>query len=429
MLYEVQGSNRMKTVNGKFGKAIVYTNLVDDNSIAQVKELLDQPFVEGQKVRMMPDIHAGKGCVVGTTMTVTDKICPNLIGVDIGCGMLAVKIDRKDIDFDLLDTVIRRYIPCGTNVHPNDDLYYNEYGWDTCQISLEKLYCMSHVDLDRARRSIGTLGGGNHFIELDEDENGDIWLVIHSGSRHLGVEVAKYYQNQAIKSLHKLTKDVVNRLVKQMKDEGRESEIQSTIEAMKTDTEKVPDDLCWCEGELFDKYVYDMATVQDFASINREVMAKIICKHMNWKVNWDDCDVWNGREIIETIHNYLDTDNMIMRKGAVAAYKGLHLIIPMNMRDGSLICVGKGNPAWNYSAPHGAGRVMSRMQAKKQLNLDDYRDTMKNVWSTSVNTSTIDEAPMAYKPMESIIENIKTTVDIVSVIKPIYNFKASDGRR
>ena len=386
------------------------------------KELLDQPFVEGQKVRMMPDIHAGKGCVVGTTMTVTDKICPNLIGVDIVCGMLATKIDKKEVDFELLDKTIRRDIPSSTNVRR--DAVREAYTLD-----IESLYCAEHVDIDRARKSIGTLGGGNHFIELDRDSAGDIWLVIHSGSRHLGVEVAKYYQNQAIKSLHKLTKDVVNRLVKQMKDEGREAEIQSTIEAMKTDTEKVPEDLCWCEGELFDKYVYDMATVQDFASINREVMAKIICKHMNWSVNWDDCDVWNGREAIETIHNYLDTDNMIMRKGAVAAYKGLHLIIPMNMRDGSLICVGKGNPAWNYSAPHGAGRVMSRMQAKKQLNLDDYRDTMKNVWSTSVNTSTIDEAPMVYKPMESIIENIKTTVDIVSVIKPIYNFKASEDRR
>ena len=402
----------MKTVNGKFGKAVVYTDLVDENSIAQVKELLDQQFVEGQKVRMMPDIHAGKGCVVGTTMTVTDKICPNLIGVDIGCGMLATKIDKKEVDFELLDKTIRRDIPSGTNVRR--DAVREAYTLD-----IESLYCAEHVDIDRAHKSIGTLGGGNHFIELDRDSAGDIWLVIHSGSRHLGVEVAKYYQNQAIKSLHKLTKDVVNHLVKQMKDEGRESEIQSTIEAMKTDTEKVPDDLCWCEGELFDKYVYDMRITQNFASINRETMSRIICEKMGWTV----CDEF------ETIHNYLDTKEMIMRKGAVSAYNGERLIIPMNMRDGSLICIGKGNPAWNYSAPHGAGRVMSRMQAKKQLDLAEYKDTMKDVWSTSVNSGTIDEAPMAYKPMESIIENIRTTATLIDVIKPIYNFKANEGGR
>ena len=401
----------MKTVTGKYNEAKIFTDLVDENSIEQVKGLLDQPFVEGQRVRFMPDIHAGTGCTVGTTMTVKDKICPNLIGVDIGCGMFCLKLTTKDIDFKKLDDTIREFIPNGMNVRKE----INEAG--VAFTDIEKLYCINHIDLDYAKHSIGTLGGGNHFIELDKDSEGNIWLVVHSGSRHLGCEVAKYYQKLAIKDLHRLNKDAVREMVAKLKAEGRQAEIESTLKAMKSGTEQVPDDLCWCQGELFEKYVYDMKITQEFAVINREAMADVIINAMGW----------TELDEFSTIHNYLDTTNMVMRKGSVAAYKGQRLIIPINMRDGSLICVGKGNEDWNCSAPHGAGRLMSRAQAKKNLHMEEFRDSMKNVWTTSVMEETIDEAPMVYKPMESIVENIKDTVDIIDVIKPIYNFKASEA--
>ena len=401
----------MRTVTGKYNTAKIFTDLVDENSIEQVKGLLDQPFVENQTVRFMPDIHAGAGCTVGTTMTVKDKICPNLIGVDIGCGMFCLKLTTKDIDFKKLDDTIREFVPNGMNVHKE----INEAG--VAFTDIEKLYCINHIDLEYAKHSVGTLGGGNHFIELDKDSEGNIWLVVHSGSRHLGCEVAKYYQKLAIKDLHRLNKDAVREMVAKLKAEGRQTEIQATLKAMKSGTEQVPDDLCWCQGELFDQYVHDMKITQEFAHVNRVMIASTICNKMGW--DWDDR--------FSTIHNYLDTTNMIMRKGSVAAYKGQRLIIPINMRDGSLICVGKGNEDWNCSAPHGAGRLMSRAQAKKNLHMEEFRDSMKNVWTTSVMEETIDEAPMVYKPMESIVENIKDTVDIVDVIKPIYNFKASEA--
>lgn len=399
----------MKTVLGKYNEAKIFTDLVDQNALDQVKLLLDQPFTSGEKIRFQPDIHAGAGCVVGTTMTVKDKICPNLIGVDIGCGMLATKIAEKDIDFAKLDKVIREFIPSGMNIHEKEHIMAD------CLEELDDLYCRDHIDLDYARKSIGTLGGGNHFIEMDRDSEGKLWLVIHSGSRHLGCEVAKYYQKLAIKDLHRLNKDVVKEVVEKLKAEGRYKEIQSTLEAMKSSTEKIPDDLCWCEGELFDQYVHDMRITQEFASLNREAMLHTI----EWRMGWTSCEEFS------TIHNYLDIKNMIMRKGSVAAYKGQRLIIPMNMRDGSLICVGKGNEDWNCSAPHGAGRLMSRAQAKKNLHMEEFRDSMKDVWTTSVMEETIDEAPQVYKPMSSIVENIKDTVDIVDVIKPIYNFKCA----
>lgn len=402
----------MKTVTGKFNTAKIFTDLVEDTAIEQVKTLLDQPFVENETVRFMPDIHAGAGCVVGTTMTVTDKICPNLIGVDIGCGMLANKLNVKDIDFAKLDKVIREFIPNGMNIR---EVAHESAKW----VEVDDLYCKNFVDIEYAKKSIGTLGGGNHFIELDKDSEGNVWLVIHSGSRHLGCEVAKYYQKQAIKSLHKLSKEIVKEVVEKMKAEGRHSEIQSVLNSMKTTTEKIPDDLCYCEGELFEQYVHDMRITQEFAMINRATMAGIILDKMGWE--WVDK--------FSTIHNYLDIENMIMRKGSVSAQNYERLLIPINMRDGSLICVGKGNPDWNYSAPHGAGRIMSRAQAKNNIDLFDYAETMEKagIWTSSVNLGTLDEAPQAYKPMESIVENIKDTVDVVDVIKPIYNFKASEA--
>ena len=399
----------MIEVKGKYGSSKIFTDLVDQESISQVITMLNQPFAQGQTIRMMPDIHAGAGCTVGTTMTVTDKVCPNLIGVDIGCGMYAVQLNETEIDFRLLDVCIRQYIPSGFNIHESPVAMA-----DT--INLNDLFCANSCNLDRAKASIGSLGGGNHFIEVDRDENGHLWLVIHSGSRHLGTEVASYYQKQAIKNLHDTPKELIQNTIRQLKAEGRQSEIQTAIQSLTPPGASVPDALCWCEGTLFEQYVHDMKITQQFAVLNRHAMAEIIINHMDL----------HPVDSFTTIHNYLDTDHMILRKGAVAAYDGQRLLIPMNMRDGSLICTGKGNPDWNCSAPHGAGRLMSRSAAKQQISLAEFQDSMDGIWTTSVGTSTIDESPMAYKPMDAIVDNIGPTVEIEQVIKPVYNFKASE---
>ena len=399
----------MIEIKGKHGSAKIFTDLVDQESISQVITMLNQPFAQGQTIRMMPDIHAGAGCTVGTTMTVTDKVCPNLIGVDIGCGMYAVQLNETEIDFRLLDVCIRQYIPSGFNIHESPVAMA-----DT--INLNDLFCAHSCNLDRAKASIGSLGGGNHFIEVDRDENGHLWLVIHSGSRHLGTEVASYYQKQAIKNLHDTPKELIQNTIRQLKAEGRQSEIQTAIQALTPPGASIPDALCWCEGTLFEQYVHDMKITQQFAVLNRHAMAEIIINRMDL----------HPVDSFTTIHNYLDTDHMILRKGAVATYDGQRLLIPMNMRDGSLICTGKGNPDWNCSAPHGAGRLMSRSAAKQQISLAEFQNSMNGIWTTSVGTSTIDESPMAYKPMDAIVDNIGPTVEIEQVIKPVYNFKASE---
>ena len=400
----------MKTVTGKYGNAVIYTDLVDEKSLEQVRELLDQPFAEGQKIRMMPDIHAGAGCVIGTTMTITNKICPNLVGVDIGCGMLAGRISEKDVDFKKFDRAVRVLIPHGIQVHEFPSALGDIYKHS---MKLNLLFCLTHCDLERAKRSLGTLGGGNHFIELDRDSSGNVWIVIHSGSRHLGVEVANYYQKRAIKEIHSC-KDEVSKIIEQLKSEHRENEIQAAIQALKSQSQKIPDALCWCEGDLFDDYLQDMDIVQRFAYYNRLVMLETLCVAMGWKLE----------DYFSTIHNFVDIKEKILRKGAVSAAKGEKLLIPMNMRDGSLLCRGRGNPDWNYSAPHGAGRIMSRNEARSRLYLGEFKNALKDVWSTSVNEFTIDESPMAYKPMESIIKNIRPTVKVLDVLKPIYNFKS-----
>lgn len=382
----------MFEMRGKYGTAKIFTDIVDEQSLSQVVNMLNQPFSENQVIRMMPDIHGGKGCAIGTTMTVTDKICPNLVGVDIGCGMLAIRLEEDSIDFAAFDAVIREHIPFGfgirqKSVKPQKSLRLNE------------LLCVSSCNRDRAEKSIGSLGGGNHFIEVDRDADGYLWLVIHTGSRHLGTEVADFYQKKAVESLH-----------------GASDASGGNADFSASGYGSIPDDLCWCEGYLFDHYVHDMEITQEFASINRQTIADILLSKMNLHV----------ADSFTTIHNYLDTENMILRKGAVSAEKGQKLIIPMNMRDGSLVCIGKGNSDWNRSAPHGAGRIMRRSDAKQNLSLEDYEASMKDVWTTSVNKSTLDESPMAYKPMESIIENIGDTVGIVDIIKPVYNFKAGE---
>ena len=400
----------MKDVVGKYNTAKIFTDVVDEASIEQVKMLLDQPFTKDSKIRMMPDIHAGAGCTIGTTMTITDKVVPNLVGVDIGCGMLCVELGKVDLDLEKLDKVIREHIPSGFGVRSEAHAYNRN-------LNLDELFCRDSVDMGRAKLSLGTLGGGNHFIEVDKDDKGNLYLVIHTGSRHLGVEVCEYYQNFAYNSLKGWWMLKRDALIDALKEAGRENEISTELSKLgKFDISK---DLAYCEGEIFDRYIHDMQIVQKYAMWNRLAIADIIMQYMD--LGW-----WFMRDEFQTIHNYIDTDNMILRKGAVSAQKGEKLLIPINMRDGSLICVGKGNPDWNYSAPHGAGRLFGRMAAKTRFTIDEYEDSMEGIYTTSINFDTLDECPMAYKSMDDIVNNITDTVDILKVIKPIYNFKAGE---
>lgn len=397
----------MKELKGKYATAKIFTDLVDEKSIEQVKTLLDQEFVAGSKIRMMPDIHAGAGCTIGTTMTVGDKICPNLVGVDIGCGMLVVKLSSLcNMDLEKLDRVIRKYIPTGFNVRDEVHPYI-------LNTRIGELDCYKAIDLvERARRSVGTLGGGNHFIEIDRDEEGYYYLVIHTGSRNLGVEVASYYQDWAYESMRQAYKNNRDFAIKALKENGMEREIQQVLKNLE-DTKPVKE-LCSVGGLFFDSYIHDMKIVQEYAKWNRLAIANEILLHMEW----------NELFSFETVHNYIDTKYMILRKGAVSAKDGELLLIPITMRDGSLICRGKGNPDWNYSAPHGAGRLYGRMEAKRRFSVEEYRESMDGIFTTSVGDDTLDECPMAYKPMEAIVDNIGDTVDILKVIKPAYNFKS-----
>ena len=398
----------MIELRGKYNTAKVFTDVVDNESVSQVIELLNQPYVKGEQLRMMPDIHAGAGCTIGTTLTINNKICPNLVGVDIGCGMEVVRIEEKEIDLPELDRVIRTHIPSGFAIldtpHASASL-----------VDLTELRCAQFVDIARAEKSVGTLGGGNHFIEADRDDDGNIYIVVHSGSRHLGVEIANYYQKLAYKKLNSKTEEI-QAAIKELKESGRANEIQQTIEDIKKELVYIPKHLAYVEGQDFDDYIHDMKIAQRYATQNRKTMMKIIL----------DCLGLHRAETFTTIHNYIDTEHMILRKGSVSAREGEKLIIPINMRDGSLICVGKGNPDWNYSAPHGAGRLMSRSAAKSQFTVEEFEEQMQGIYTTSVCRGTLDECPMAYKNMEDIVNNIEPTVTIQTVIKPIYNFKASD---
>ena len=400
----------MLDIRGKYNSAKVFTDVIEQEAIAQIMLLLNQEFTKDSKVRMMPDVHAGAGCTVGTTMTITDKVVPNLVGVDIGCGMLTIKLNDTNIDFAKLDAVIRKYVPSGRSIHEKPLV-------KQAKNSLSNLRCYSQIDEKRAIHSLGSLGGGNHFIEIDKDKDNNHYLTIHTGSRHLGLEVAKYYQRIAYDTCNHAGKDDVANLIESYKKQGRQREIEQAIITLKnTKRTSIPKDLCYLTGSEMNDYLHDIIIIQDFATENRDLIAKQIIEYMNFDVEETFC----------TIHNYIDVDSMILRKGSISAKLGEKVLIPMNMRDGSLICIGKGNDDWNQSAPHGAGRLMSRGAAKANINLDDYKESMKDIWTTSVNEATIDESPMAYKPMESIIENIADTVDIVDIIKPVYNFKASD---
>lgn len=399
----------MFELSGKYGTAKVFTDVVDNESISQVINLLNQPYVEGSRVRMMPDIHAGAGCTIGTTMTITDKICPNLVGVDIGCGMETIRIREKRIEMQQLDKLIRQEIPSGFAIREKPHRYAK-------QIDLESLHCARSVDLLRAEKSIGTLGGGNHFIEANKDDEGNIYIVVHSGSRHLGLQIANYYQNAGFKALTSYKPEEIEVAIAKLKAEGRQAEIQSTIQAMKSKHTYIPKPLAYVEGILLQEYLDDMKLAQEFAMLNRKAIIDVIVKGLGVHVE----------EQFTTIHNYIDTEHGILRKGAVSAQAGEKLLIPINMRDGSLICVGKGNEDWNCSAPHGAGRLMSRSAAKETFTVSEFKKQMEGIYTTSVGHSTLDECPMAYKSMKDIVDNIEPTAEIVSVIKPIYNFKAGE---
>ncbi|MCI8326701.1 MAG: RtcB family protein [Lachnospiraceae bacterium] len=398
----------MIELKGKYNEAKIFTDVVDETSIAQVLLLLNQEFVSGSKIRLMPDIHAGAGCTIGTTMTITDKIVPNLVGVDIGCGMETIKIKEKHIELQKLDKLIYKKIPSGFNVREKTHRYFEE-------VDLEELFCYKYINPGRAEKSLGTLGGGNHFIEANKDDEGNIYLVVHSGSRHLGLEVANYYQEEGYKSLNGCTKKDVDQLIAELKAQGREREIQKSITALKnTKRTNIPKQLAYVSGELFEKYIHDMKIVQRYAELNRQAMMDEIVKGMKLHV----------LEQFTTIHNYIDMEAMVLRKGAVSAKKNEKLLIPINMRDGSLICVGKGNDDWNQSAPHGAGRLMSRSAAKASFTVSEFKHQMTGIYTTSVNKDTLDECPMAYKGMDDIVNHIGDTVEMMQVIKPIYNFKA-----
>ena len=380
----------------------IYAKTIEVEAQEQVYRMAKSEAYNDCKIRIMPDCHAGKGCTVGTVIKIKDRIVPNTVGVDIGCGMLVCALGDVDIDLAKLDKVINEKIPYGFASHERSVSKYEP---------LMLLKCGKTIDFDNAYRQIGSLGGGNHFIEVNVDDEGNKYLVIHSGSRHLGVEVCKYYQDLAYRNLNEVGA-IKKALVERLKAEGREREIESELK--KFQRLKCDKELTYLEGRDLDDYLHDMTIVQGYASINRKTMTDIILKSMGLRII----------DEFETIHNYVDVKNKIVRKGAVKADYGETLIIPINMRDGSLICIGRGNEDWLCSAPHGAGRLLSRSKAKELLAIEDFKAAMDGIYTTSVCESTIDEAPMVYKPMEEIIECIQPTVDIVNIIKSIYNFKA-----
>lgn len=399
-------------IKGKVNTAICYAKVVEDEAIEQIRRMCDYAMTEGAKIRIMPDVHAGKGCTIGTTMTITDKAVPNVVGVDIGCGMYTVCLGKEEIDFAKVDEAAH-FIPSGMNVWEGRMEHFDLTG----------LACYRELrDAKRLERSLGTLGGGNHFIEIDRSADGTNYLVIHSGSRNLGKQVAEHYQKLAIDLNRGYGEYFKKRdeIIRTYKEQGRKNEIQEALKQLHKEVYEgplsMPEDLCYLEGKYLEDYLHDVEICQEFARRSREKMAEILIERAGLTAG----------ESFHTIHNYIDTKEMILRKGAIAAHKGEKVLIPINMRDGSVLAVGKGNPEWNYSAPHGAGRVMSRTKAKNTLSLDEYKETMKGVYTTSINEHTLDEAPMAYKRLEDIIDVISASVDVIDVMKPVYNFKASD---
>jgi RNA-splicing ligase RtcB/predicted DNA-binding transcriptional regulator YafY len=413
--YALKEGNKMIEIKGKYNTAKVYTDKLEPEVISQVIELCNQEFCKDSKIAIMPDTHAGKGCVIGFTADLGDMVIPNIVGVDIGCGMLTVELGKMELDLDALDKVIRKWVPSGMEVHEGRAVKFPK---------LQELHCYRELtQTKRIEKSIGTLGGGNHFIELDKDDEGNIYLVIHSGSRNLGKQVAEFYQNLAIDLCSGKEDYYVQRenIISEYKKEGKRHLIEKALKELKQKYDALlpsyPKDLCFLTGTYRERYLHDMNICQEYAVLNRETMAKIILEKLLGK-RLSDFTYFN------TIHNYINFKDNIIRKGSISAYDGEKVLIPINMRDGSIVAVGKGNADWNYSAPHGAGRLMSRSKAKESLTLEEYQKSMEGIFTTSVNQSTLDEAPMAYKPMEEILNNIGDTVEILKIIKPIYNFKA-----
>ena len=398
----------MIEIKGKVNTAICYAKVIEDEAIEQIRRMCDYSFTEGSRIRIMPDVHAGAGCTIGTTMTVRDKAVPNVVGVDIGCGMYTVRLAEREIDLEKLDEAAH-FIPSGMNV------------WEGRQERFDLMALRSYrvlKDTRRLERSLGTLGGGNHFIEVDAASDGTKYLIVHSGSRNLGKQVAEYYQRLAI-DLSKGKEEYFAKrdaLIAEYKAAGRKAEIQQALKELKWNSREseIPEDLCFVYGQYLEDYLFDVEICQHFARRSRELMAEILLQRSGL----------TATDAFHTIHNYIDTKEMILRKGAIAAHAGEKVLIPINMRDGSVLAIGKGNPEWNFSAPHGAGRIMSRTEAKATLDLEEYRREMAGVYTTSVNEATIDEAPMAYKSLEDIIGVISDSVDVIEVLKPIYNFKA-----
>lgn len=396
----------------------IFAKTIEDEARAQIDLLLEQDAFKDCKVRIMPDVHAGAGCVIGFTANLGDKVIPNIVGVDIGCGMLTVELGDMDIDYAELDRVIRKYVPAGFNVHADNGISSFDFSKFRCYNQLK--------DIARLDCSLGTLGGGNHFIEIDEDEVGGKYLVIHTGSRNLGKQVADIYQNRAIERLTRQDPERIERVIAALKAEGREKEISSILPALKNEHRNhPPKELCYLEGSDRDDYLHDMKLCQVYASDNRFLIANEIIWRMHWFGGLESRRKILTDKAFETIHNYIDSDNMV-RKGAISAKYNEPLLIPINMRDGCILGRGKGNPDWNCSAPHGAGRIMSRARAKELINLGDYKDTMKGIYTTSVGLDTIDEAPFAYRGIDEILECIQNAVAVEKIIKPVYNFKAGD---
>lgn len=406
----------------------IFTENIEQEAIDQINTLMDQPAFSDCKVRIMPDVHAGAGCVIGFTADLGDKVIPNIVGVDIGCGMLTVDLGNIDIDYEKLDRIIREYVPSGRNVH-GDDVSWRYI--QRARYHIAQLYCKNELrNMDWLEHSIGTLGGGNHFIEIDEGSDGTKYLVVHTGSRNLGKQVAEYYQSLAIKKIYD---DKVERaaIIDKLKREDRANEIEAELAKLKKSgvSRNLPKDLCYLEGTDRRDYLHDMQVCQRFATANRSFIASNIAAGMGWLVDLIPANIGldqHRSRWFHTVHNYIEFESNMVRKGAISAKKGEKLLIPINMRDGCIIGIGKGNEDWNCSAPHGAGRIMSRHKAREVVSLDEFKESMKGIYTTSVSAETIDEAPLAYKPMDEIIKNIEDTVDIFEILKPVYNFKASE---
>lgn len=397
----------------------IFTENIEYEALNQIHTLVKQPAFSDCKVRIMPDVHAGAGCVIGFTADLGDKVIPNIVGVDIGCGMLTIELGKDEIDLETVDKIIREYVPSGRNVHEGRQVQFDR---------IKELRCFRELkDTKRLERSIGTLGGGNHFIEIDIDDEGTKYLIIHTGSRNLGKQVAEYYQNLAIDLMQGKDKlfEMQEKLIADYKAQGRKKEIQSAIKELHRKFNPnplgIPKELCYLTGKYREDYLHDMEICQHFAALNRYEIANIIVS------NLFGCDIayWN-LPMFETIHNYIEFGTNMVRKGAISAKKDEPLLIPINMRDGCILGKGKGNEDWNCSAPHGAGRIMSRSKAKETVSLEEFEKSMEGIFTTSVSQSTIDESPMVYKPIEEIVTNIADTVEIVKIIKPIYNYKASE---